>query len=92
MNLYRSTVFASLAAAVVLAAIPAFAYTDGNAELKGAAADRAARVVITGKATPPARTAWVPVSAKKLDGFRPVLPPEPQADAAGKLAQAPAGR
>ncbi len=55
----------------------AYALTDSNADLKEAAADRSARVLVTGRAAPPAvRTAWVPVSPKRLDSFKPVLPPE----------------
>jgi hypothetical protein len=61
-------------------ALNAYAFTDSNAELKEAAADRSARVVVVGKATPapaPVRTAWVPQTAKSLDGFKPVFPREP---------------
>lgn len=60
---------------LMLAALPAVAFTDGNAELREAAADRSARGVVTGRATP-ARTAWVPLTPKALDGFRP--PPQQQ--------------
>jgi hypothetical protein len=74
-TLRRWIAFASFAAVLVLAG-PARAFTDSNAELKEAAGDRAARVVVQGKAAPPVRTVWVPTSAKKLDGFKPVLPPE----------------
>jgi hypothetical protein len=70
-------------------AMDACALTDANAELKEAAADRAARVVVTAKAARPApvQTAWVPVPAKRLDGFKPVLPPE-RRDTTEKLAAA----
>lgn len=58
-------------------ALNAQAFTDSNAELKEAAADRAAAaVVVAAKAAPPARRLWVPPTAKSLDGFKPVLPPE----------------
>lgn len=67
--------FASFAAVLALAT-SARAFTDSNAEVQEAAADRSARVVVTGKAAPPTRTAWVPPSAKSLDGFKPVLPPQ----------------
>lgn len=87
-TLYRWISLASLAAVVVLATGAAQAFTDANAELKDAATDRSARVVVTAKAAPPARTAWVPTSAKRLDGFKPVLPP--QRDHTEKLAKAEA--
>lgn len=74
-SLPRWIAFASFAAVLVLAT-SARAFTDSNAEVKEATADRYARVVVTGKAAPPVRTAWVPPSAKSLDSFKPVLPPE----------------
>ena len=74
-SLRRWIAFASFAAVLALPT-SARAFTDSNAELKEASADRSARVVVTGKAAPPVRTAWVPPSAKSLDGFKPVLPPE----------------
>jgi hypothetical protein len=53
----------------------ALAFTDANADLKDA--QRRDRVVITGKAVrAPSPTAWVPTSPKRLDSFKPVLPPE----------------
>ena len=64
------------AAALLVAATTAGAFTDANAELKEAAVIRLERVVVTAKATSQTRTAWVPTSAKRLDGFKPVLPPE----------------
>ncbi|MCE4557792.1 hypothetical protein [Pelomonas cellulosilytica] len=52
------------------------AFTDSNAEMKDAV--RTDSVVVGGKAArPPMQAAYVPTSAKKLDGFKPVLPPEP---------------
>jgi len=68
-----------IALALLAAASAAQAFTDSDADMKEAAADRAARVVITGKAAPqaPVRTAWVPPTAKSLDGFKPVFPREP---------------
>lgn len=76
MNLLTRWIAFALFAVVPMLVSPAWAFTDSNAELKEAAANRPARVVVTGKAAPPVRTAWVPTSAKKLDGFRPVLPPD----------------
>ncbi len=73
----RWIAFASFAAVFVLATTRAGAFTDSNAELKEAAADKTDRVVVVGKAAPPVRTAWVPVSPKSLDGFKPVFPNEP---------------
>lgn len=65
-----------------LLAASAQALTDGNAELKEAVADRltqsrealarGVRPVLAQAAKP---APWVPPSAKRLDGFRPVLPP-----------------
>lgn len=74
--------FASFAAVLVLASAPARAFTDDNAEMKEAAAERGVRVVVTGKAGLPRRTVWVPPSAKSLDGFRPVFPEDRMAMAA----------
>jgi hypothetical protein len=73
----RWIAFASFAAVFVLATTAARAFTDSNAELKEAAADKTDRVVVVGKATPPVRTVWVPASPKSLDGFKPVFPNEP---------------
>ncbi len=74
-------------AAALLAPLPAArAFTDANAALKEAAADRSARVLVTGKAAAPVRTVWVPPTAKSLDGFKPVLP----ADRADPSPRAPA--
>lgn len=75
MNLTRHwTATLSSAALFGLAGLPAGAFTDENAELKEAAADRGVRVVVTGKAGIPRRTVWVPPPAKSLDGFKPVYP------------------
>jgi len=73
----RWIAFAFPAAVLALAGSAAQAFTDSNAELKEAAAERANRVVVVGKAAPPPRTAWVPASPKSLDGFKPVFPNEP---------------
>ena len=56
-------------------ALSAQAFTDANAEMKERAVD--AHVVVA-KAAPakPKQVAWVPPTAKALDGFKPVLPPE----------------
>ncbi|MGM9479588.1 hypothetical protein ACS5PN_00170 [Roseateles sp. NT4] len=66
--------FASFAAVLVLATTSARAFTDANADLKEAAADRTNRVVVVGKAERPVQTAYVPASPKSLDGFKPVFP------------------
>lgn len=73
-TLPRWIAFASFAATLVLSAGAARAFTDENADLKEAAADRGVRVVVTGKAGIPRRTVWVPPSAKSLDGFKPTFP------------------
>ena len=78
-SLPRWIAFASLAAALGLAS-SARAFTDSNAELKETKADRSARVVVTGKAAAPVRTAWVPAS---LDGFKPAFPADPAAPPSG---------
>jgi hypothetical protein len=78
----RWIVLLSVAAAVVLTVLPVQAFTDSNADLKDAAPDRSARIVVVAKAAPPVQAAWVPPTAKRLDGFKPVLPPE--RDAAAK--------
>ena len=69
--------FASFAAVLALAMTGSRAFTDSNAELKEAAADRTDRVVVVGKAAAPVRTVWVPTSPKALDGFKPVFPQDP---------------
>lgn len=76
-SLYRWITLSSLAAALVLVAASASAFTDSNAEQKEVAADRAARIVLVAKAVPPKPVAWLPpATAKQLDGFKPVLPAE----------------
>lgn len=72
-----ATSLISFATLAVLADSPAKAFTDTNADLKEAAADQSARVVVVGKAQRPVRTAWVPASPKSLDGFKPVFPSDP---------------
>ncbi|MFT7774440.1 hypothetical protein [Roseateles sp.] len=72
MPLHKIALF-PLVTALVLAAVSARAFTDSNADLKDAAADHSARVVITGKAERPMQTAWVPATPKSLDGFTPVV-------------------
>jgi hypothetical protein len=67
-----------LVVALIGAATTAHAFTDSNAALKEAATDRSTRVIVTGKAAPPAKATWVPASPKRLDGFRPVMPAEGQ--------------
>ena len=89
-SLYRWIALSSLAAAVLLVATAAPAFTDSNAELKEAAQNRLPRVVVVAKAAPPAKTLWVPTSAKKLDGIKPVLPPEREPQQAQTLAKADA--
>ena len=76
-KLPRWIAVASFAAVVVLAMSGAQAFTDSNAELKEAAAGRRDVVVVTGKAGRPLQTAYVPASAKALDGFKPVFPNDP---------------
>lgn len=93
---YRWIVLLSAAAAVVLTVSPAQAFTDSNADLKDAAPARSARVVVVAKAAPPVQAAWVPPTAKRLDGFKPLLPLERVAatapPASQKLARAEPAR
>jgi hypothetical protein len=77
ITLPRWIAFASFAVVLVLATTSARAFTDSNAELKEAAAERSNRVVVTGKAERPVQTAWVPTTPKSLDGFKPVFPADP---------------
>lgn len=77
----------STAAALLLTVLPAQAFTDANADLKDAMTDRSARVVVVVKSPPARQAAWVPPSAKRLDGFKPVLPPEREAVASRPPAQ-----
>lgn len=88
----RWITYASLAAVLVFAVTGARAFTDSNAELKEAATDRTARVLSAGRTVPPVQTAWVPVSAKRLDGFKPVLPLERSTALAKAEVPASAGR
>jgi hypothetical protein len=76
---------------LTLAAMPAAAFTDGNAELKEAVADRSARVVVSARVAPPP-TAWVPPAPKTLDGFRPPLRAEPRTTLARAEPPAPPRR
>jgi hypothetical protein len=76
MNTLPRWIATASTAAILVLAHSAQALTDSNADLKEAAAARRVPITVPGKATPPARTVWVPVSPKKLDGFKPVLPPE----------------
>lgn len=94
-HLPRWIAFASVPVLLALKQTATYAFTDDNAALKEAAADRAATVALTPAQGPaPAHpTAWVPVSAKSLDGFRPVFAEERLAAAQGRatvLAQAAA--
>lgn len=78
MNTSRLPIALALSV-TVLALVSAQAFTDTNADLKEAAVrHRPQRAVKTFKAVPPAQTAWVPVSSKRLDGFEPVLPASPE--------------
>lgn len=56
-------------------AFNAQALTDTNAELKEAAANHAQAAQLA-QARRPVQTVYVPATAKQLDGFKPVLPPE----------------
>lgn len=74
----RWMAFASFPAVLALKMSATHAFTDTNAELKEAAAERAAPPVLAVRPVAvPVRTAWVPTSAKALDGFRPVFPKAP---------------
>jgi len=91
-SLYRWITLSSLAAALVLVATASPAFTDSNAELKEASADRSARVVVVVKAAQPKPALYVPLAtAKQLDGFKPVLPSE-RGIAVTRLAKADATR
>ena len=89
-TLIRRIAFASLAVTLVSGGA-ARAFTDSNADLKEAEPrSKLERVVVTAKAAPPVQTAWVPVSSKKLDGFKPVLPARPDGPQALAKAELPA--
>jgi hypothetical protein len=95
-KLPRWIAFASFASVLMLASHGARAFTDSNAELKEAAAEKKDVVVVSGKASRPAQTAYVPASPKALDGFKPVYPSEPVVVARHRpvlvaKAEAPAG-
>jgi hypothetical protein len=87
-TLIHRIAFASFTVALVPGGV-AQAFTDANAELKEVARNKPERVVVTAKAAQPAQVAWVPTSSKKLDGFKPVLPPEPRAETVAR-AESPA--
>jgi len=91
-SLYRWTALASLAAALVLVATASPAFTDSNAELKEASADRSARVVVVAKAAPAKPSVYVPLAtAKQLDSFTPV-PPAGRSIVVTRLAKADAAK
>ncbi|RTL41643.1 MAG: hypothetical protein EKK53_13305 [Burkholderiales bacterium] len=86
----RWIAFASAPAVLALHLSATHAFTDSNAELKEVAADRPAvpvAPVVTRSAGARPAVAWVPLSAKSLDGFRPVLPEERLAAARGRATQ-----
>lgn len=95
-NLPRWIAFASVPVVLALKQTATYAFTDENAALKEAAADRNAVVTAVAAArvpAPPRPTAWVPMPAKTLDGFRPVFAEERLAGARSRatvLAQAAA--
>ncbi|MFG6456363.1 hypothetical protein [Roseateles sp. BYS96W] len=87
-SLHRRLASFPLVAALASSAAAVMAFSDENADMKEAAADRAQRRVMAAQAPAPRKTVWVPLAtAKQLDGFKPVLPPE-RARQAGQ-AQAP---
>ncbi|WP_457423447.1 hypothetical protein [Roseateles sp. P5_E7] len=91
-SLYRWITLSSIAAALVLVATASPAFTDANAELKEARADRSARVVVLVKAAPPKPALYVPLAtAKQLDSFKPV-PPSDRSIAGTRLAKADAAK
>jgi hypothetical protein len=73
--LYRWIAFASAPVVLLLKMSATQAFTDGNAELRDVAAARSVVATSAPPAAPPT-TAWVPVSVKSLEGFRPVYPGE----------------
>lgn len=91
----RWMAFASVPAVLALRMAATQAFTDSNAEMKEAAVERAAvveaaRVAQAPRAASPG-PAWVPLSPKSLEGFRPVFADERLAHArrrATQLAQA----
>lgn len=83
-DLPRWMALAALPAALALKMSATYAFTDTNAELKEAVAARATPPAAAARAAAPVRTAWVPPSAKSLDGFRPVFPKAPVDAAPGQ--------
>ncbi len=84
-TLPRWLALASIPALLTLRMAAAQAFTDSDAELKEAAAERT-RVAAAGALAPtprvaPPRMAWVPLSPKSLEGFRPVFADERVAEA-----------
>lgn len=75
-RLPRWIAFASAPAVLMLKMTATHAFTDSNAELKEAAAERAVVPVMSRAAGARPAVAWVPLSAKSLDGFRPVFDEE----------------
>ncbi len=76
-SLHRRLASFPLIAALASSAAAVMAFSDENADMKEAAADRAQRRVVAAQAPAPRATVWVPLAtAKQLDGFKPVLPPE----------------
>ena len=86
-RLPRWIAFASAPVVLALSMTATHAFTDSNAELKEAVADRAVVPVVTHGAGARPAVAWVPLSAKSLDGFRPVLPADRLAAAQGRATQ-----
>jgi hypothetical protein len=75
-SLYRRLASFPLVTALAGGAAAVVAFTDENADMKEAAADRSERRAVIAKAATPKATIWVPLAtAKQLDGFKPVLPP-----------------
>lgn len=88
-RLPRWIAFASAPAVLLLQMTATQAFTDSNAEIKEAAAQRAVVPVVTRSAGARPAVAWVPPSVKSLDGFRPVFADERLAAARGtQVAQA----
>lgn len=75
-RLPRWIAFAAAPAVLVLKVTTTQAFTDSNAELKEAAAERAVAPVVTRAAGARPAVAWVPLSVKSLEGFRPVFDEE----------------
>lgn len=75
-RLPRWIAFAAAPAVLVLKVTATQAFTDSNAELKEAAAERVVLPAVTRAAGARPAGAWVPLSAKSLDGFRPVFDEE----------------